>query len=94
MHHRATHYGELLVERDSAGSVIFRHADGSAYGHATAPQRIEAHTKVFSALRHLGFREGEVKAVLAELRADTSLAAATVEHLLREALCRIKLRAR
>jgi hypothetical protein len=45
-------------------------------------------------LRHLGFREGEVKAVLAELRTDTSLAGATLERLLREALCRIKPRAR
>ena len=93
-HHRATHYGKLLVERDRDGSVAFRHVDGSAYGHATAPQRIDAYAKVFSALRHLGFREGEVKTVLAELRADTSLAGATVEGLLREALCRIKLRAR
>jgi hypothetical protein len=35
-----------------------------------------------------------VKAVLAELRTDTALAGATVEHLLREALRRIRLRAR
>ena len=90
VHHRATHRGELLIERDRDGSVIFRHADGAAYGHATAPQCIDTLATVFSALRHLGFREGEVKAVLAELRADTSLTGATVERLLREALCRIK----
>jgi HNH endonuclease len=94
VHHRATHRGELLIERDRDGSVIFRHADGSAHGHATAAQRIDAYTKIFSALRHLSFREGEVNAVLAELRADTSLASASVEHLLREGLCRIRLRAR
>jgi hypothetical protein len=35
-----------------------------------------------------------VKAVLAELRTDAALAGATVERLLREALCRIKPRAR
>jgi len=52
------------------------------------------HTKVFSALRHLGFREGDVKAVLVELRADTTLAGATAERLLREALRRINPRAR
>jgi HNH endonuclease len=93
-HHRATHCGELLIERDCDGSVIFRHADGAVYGHATAPQRIDALALVFSALRHLGFGEGEVKAVLAKLRTDTALAGAPVERLLREALCRIKLRAR
>jgi Holliday junction resolvase RuvA-like protein len=93
-HHRATHCGELLIERDRGGSVVFRHADGTAYGHPTAPHGIDTHSKVFSALRRLGFREGEVKAVLAELRTDTSLAGATVERLLREALCRIQLRAR
>jgi HNH endonuclease len=94
VHHRATHCGELLIERDRDGSVIFRHADGTAYGHAIAPQGIDTHTKVFSALRDLGFREGQVKGVLAELRTDTSLAGAPVERLLREALCRIQLRAR
>jgi hypothetical protein len=93
-HHRATHCGELLIERDRDGCVIFRHADGAAYGHATTPRGIEDHAKVFSALRHLGFREGEVKAVLAELRTDTSLAGAPVERLLREALCRIQRHAR
>ena len=50
------------------------------------------HTKVFSALRHLGFRESEVKTVLAQLRTDPTLADAPVERLLREALCRIKTR--
>ena len=48
------------------------------------------YTKVFATLRHLGFREGEVKAVLAELRGDAALASASVERLLREALCRIQ----
>jgi len=58
------------------------------------PRPVDAHTKVYSALRHLGFREGEVKAVLAELRSDTALAGACVERLLREALCRIRPRPR
>jgi hypothetical protein len=93
MHHRATHCGELLIERERDGCLVFRHADGAAYGHPSGLKRIDAHGKVFSALRHLGFREGEVKAVLAELRMDRSLAGAPLEHLLREALCRIQLRA-
>ena len=55
-----------------------------------SPRSVDAHTKAFSALRHLGFRESEVKAVLAELRANVALADATVERLLREALRRIQ----
>ena len=90
VHHRATHCGELLIERDRDGALTFRHADGSAYGHPTAPQHIDALAKVFAALRHLGFREGEVQTVLTEVRSDPSLAGAAVERLLREALCRIK----
>lgn len=88
-HHRATHRGELLIENDQDGAVRFRHADGTAYGIPIAPRLIDAHAKVFSALRQLGFRECEVKAVLAELRANAELGA-PVERLLREALCRIR----
>jgi len=40
----------------------------------------------FAALRQLGFREGEVQSVLAELRGDASLRDAPTEHLLPEAL--------
>jgi hypothetical protein len=93
-HHRAVHRGELLIEREHEGSFIFRHTDGAAYGNPTAPRLIDAHAKVFSALRQLGFREGAIKAVLFELRIDPELGGATVERLLREALCRIKLTAR
>ena len=89
-HHRAVHRGELLVERESDGALTFRHADGSTYGAPAAPRPIDAFTKVFSALRQLGFREGEVKAVLGELRGDPAVAGVSVGRLLREALCRIK----
>ena len=60
----------------------------------TNRMRVDAHTKVFSALRQLGFRELEVKTVLGELRGDVELGGATVERLLREALCRIRPKAR
>lgn len=93
-HHRAVHRGEMVIERAREGSFIFHHADGAAYGTPTAPRLIDAHAKVFSALRQLGFREGAVKAVLAVLRHDAELAGATVERLLREALRRIEPRAR
>ena len=64
-----------------------------AYGTPLEPARIDAHAKVFSALCHLGFRESAVKAVLRELRAHAELAA-SAEHLLREALRRIRPTAR
>jgi hypothetical protein len=83
-HHRATHRGELLIDGERDGSFRFRHADGAAYGDPLMPRRIDAHAKVFSALRHLGFRESEVKTVLSELRADAELGEASVEHLLHE----------
>jgi Holliday junction resolvasome RuvABC DNA-binding subunit len=86
-HHRAAHRGELLIDRNLDGTPVFRHADGSAYGSPAAPRHIDAHAKVFSALRHLGFRDGEVKTVLSELRRDAELDGTTVERLLREALC-------
>jgi Holliday junction resolvasome RuvABC DNA-binding subunit len=47
--------------------------------------------KLFSALRNLGFREREVRAVLAELRSDDELRDASIECLLREALRRMPL---
>ena len=89
-HHRGAHRGKLIIEPGPDGSPVFRHADGSAYGHAVAPRVADVQTKVLAALRHLGFRERDVRAVLAELRADEELREATAERLLREALCRIR----
>ena len=70
-----------------------RHADGSDYGRAAQSrsqvQALETHAKVFSALRNLGFREGEVRAVLRVLQTDGALREAPFERLLREALARL-----
>ncbi|MEO8182681.1 MAG: HNH endonuclease, partial [Deltaproteobacteria bacterium] len=89
-HHRATHHGELSIESMRDGGARFRHADGIVYGHAVRPGAIDVQTKVFSALRQLGFREREVRAVLEELRNEADLRGATAEGLLREALRRIR----
>lgn len=83
------HRGELLIERDHEGVATFRHLDGTADGDAIASRLIDAHARVFSALRQLGFRECVVKGVLAELRGDAELYGAPVERPLREALGRI-----
>jgi hypothetical protein len=94
VHHRAVHRGQLLIDGGGDGATTFRHADGAAYGSPRAPALVDVHATLFSALRHLGFREGEVKAVLAELRGDAELEGASIEHQLREALRRIRSTAR
>jgi hypothetical protein len=88
-HHRATHRGSLLIEKDPGGGVVFRHGDGSVYGGAVQPQALGAQAKLFSALRHLGFKEREVRAVLADLRADPALRGVSLQDQLREALRRL-----
>jgi Holliday junction resolvase RuvA-like protein/HNH endonuclease len=87
-HHRATHRGELIIEATAQGRS-YRHADGTPYGESVTPSSIDAHAKVFSALRNLGFRERDARAVLREVRNDSSLRNASTEHLLREALRRM-----
>jgi 5-methylcytosine-specific restriction endonuclease McrA len=92
-HHRAAHRGELIIEKSEAKPdtpPIFRHADGTLYGQPLRAESADKHAKIFSALRHLGFREREVQAVLAELSADASLRDAPTAHLLRETLRRIR----
>ncbi len=76
-HHRAVHRGELLIDPAHDGAVTFARADGATYDNPIAPRLIDAHAKVFSALRHLAFRESEAKIVLCELRKNPELAGAS-----------------
>ena len=87
-HHRAAHRGQLLVD-GTATAPRFRHADGSSYGRVVDPRALEVRAKTFRALRGLGFREGEVNAVLAQLEREAELAAATTQQWLRAALARL-----
>jgi hypothetical protein len=89
-HHRASHQGTLLIEMDASGGVHFFHGDGTPYGQALEPRTLDVQTKLFSALRNMGFREGEVRAVLTGLRRDDGLRSASIQDLLREALRRIR----
>jgi 5-methylcytosine-specific restriction endonuclease McrA len=88
-HHRAAHRGELVLEGNGAADIRFRHSDGSSYGEVVSPSALAAQNKVFAALRGLGFREAEVRAVLADLRSDVALRDANPECLLRKALARL-----
>ena len=80
---------KIIVE-GSSPSALFRHADGSDYGHPLQPRALDAAVQVFGGLRNLGFREREVRQVLGELRKDHQLRDASTEALLREALARLR----
>ena len=70
-------------------TIRVRHADGSEYGRSVKPQALEVCAKVFSALRHLGFREAQVRAALEQLQREPALVQASFDGLLREALARL-----
>jgi hypothetical protein len=88
-HHRAAHRGQLVIEGDAHVSLCFRHGDGAEYGQTLQPRALDVSAKIFSALQGLGFREREIRAVLAELRQDNELRNASISELLRESLRRI-----
>jgi len=90
-HHRAAHRGNLIIQGDAHVGLRFRHGDGTEYGHPPQPETLDAQAKLFSALRGLGFREREVRAVLENLRQDERLRDASIQCLLREGLRRIRL---
>jgi hypothetical protein len=87
-HHRAAHRGQLVIEGTSA-TLRVRHADGSLYGRVQDPLALQARAKTFSALRNLGFREGDVRAALAQLENEGKLTAATIEQWIRAGLARL-----
>ncbi|HEX6273476.1 MAG TPA: HNH endonuclease [Polyangiaceae bacterium] len=85
-HHRAVHRGVLRIQRDEAGVLEYRHADGSPYG---APRPfvgvVDARAKAFRALRSLGFRDAEVRMALRRA-IEKGTSESTAESLLRGAL--------
>ena len=85
-HHRALHRGSLIIEGRSVTALVFRHADGSAYRGAVSARAASAHQQAFAALRGLGFREGDVKKVLARLWTEVGLDSGSVEEVVRAAL--------
>jgi hypothetical protein len=89
-HHRAVHRGALVLDRSKTGALRARHADGSEYGGLVKPQVLEIRAKVFSALRHLGFREGEVRAALERLHGERGSEPVSFDALLREALAQLR----
>src|SRR5690606_10584827 len=83
-HHRALHRGEVAVEGGAAGSS-FRNADGSFYGGVANPKILDSTSKLFSALRGLGFRGAEVRGAR-ELRGREEMRGGPIQDWLRAAL--------
>ncbi len=84
-HHRALHAGKLVIAGRVSSGLTFRHADGSSYGQAPSLQAQGEQSKLFAALRGMGFGEGETRRALEQLRKRTR-SESDLEVLLREAL--------
>ncbi|HZO12999.1 MAG TPA: HNH endonuclease signature motif containing protein, partial [Polyangiaceae bacterium] len=68
-HHKLVHRGALIIEGSVSHGLSFYHADGSVYGHGLLdPCALERFERAFAALRGLGFKDGETKRALAEVR--------------------------
>jgi hypothetical protein len=89
VHHRAAHAGELLIEGRPRRDLRFRHANGTPFGGSLDPRMLDANAKVFSALCKLGFREGEARSVLDDLRRQLDSRSLDTPALLRAALERL-----
>lgn len=87
-HHRALHRGTLRVSGCFATGLRFAHADGSIYGEPKKPAEADCAAKVFRALRHMGFREKEVRHAVERANTHVSIGAST-ETLLRQALAEL-----
>jgi len=86
-HHTAIHEGRLLLEGDARSGWTFRHADGTVYGTAPAPQQVDVAVKVFRGLCTLGFKQGDARRALDHVTRQTDAGAAmTTERVLRDAV--------
>jgi hypothetical protein len=84
-HHRAVHEGRIIVDGRVSAGLTFKHADGSSYGTPPSPEAQDLHTKVFGALRGMGFGERETRQAL-ELVRQAHLGETDVGVLIRAAL--------
>jgi len=84
-HHQAEHEGRLRIEGTASEGFRFSHADGTTYGAKIQAQSADHYASAFSALKHLGFKEGQARQALDAARphlgADSSL-----EYVVQEAL--------
>jgi RuvA, C-terminal domain/HNH endonuclease len=88
-HHRALHRGQLIIEGRISNGLVFRHADGTSYGHVVHPRAAAIHEETFRALRSLGFRESESRRALESVRASAHVGDPSIQGILRQALARL-----
>ena len=86
VHHRSAHTGALVVTGSYSSGFVFRHADGTRYGGAVAPEASELRQKVFLGLKGLGFRETDARRAIESVVAGAGGEQMTTETLLRQAL--------
>jgi hypothetical protein len=68
-HHLAHHDGRLAVSGTASSGFTFHHADGTPYGQTLRPAAIDVSQQVFSALRHMGFKETRARALVDQVLA-------------------------
>ncbi|HWP05032.1 MAG TPA: hypothetical protein VNN72_04790, partial [Polyangiaceae bacterium] len=81
-HHRAAHYGSLIITGTPASGLSFAHADGTPYGGAVGPAVADVRARAFQALVGMGFHESEAKRALARIAHSVS----SLEQVIRQAL--------
>jgi 5-methylcytosine-specific restriction endonuclease McrA len=67
-HHDAVHRGALLVEGDADGTLVFRHADGSAYGAAERATAAQTLADAFAGLKSMGWNPSEARQAIDSVR--------------------------
>jgi hypothetical protein len=88
-HHLALHRGLLSIRGKPSTGLVFRKADGTAYGGTPNPRALDARSKVFSALRNLGYRESEARLGIERAVAHAG-ASSDVATLLKQALAALR----
>jgi hypothetical protein len=77
-HHDASHRHVLLIGGDAMTGFTFAHADGRAYGSSlVAPQQAQAFANAEGALRSMGFKSREARAMVDAIRGTVAGDAAT-----------------
>jgi hypothetical protein len=68
-HHRMAHEGRLIVRGAYSSGFVFEHADGRRYGSTQLDTgRADALAQAFSALRSMGYKEREARALIDSAR--------------------------
>lgn len=60
-HHRSVHRGDLCIEGTASEGFSVRHGDGTPYGQALSPQRLDLTSLALGALRNMGFSETKAR---------------------------------